>query len=152
MVETETETPEIASEESVVAARITRSSRLKYYIHDGIDACRFQLLGELTETDVAELSGCWRTAKITLGRRKLILDLRALRTLDEAGTKWIKSMAAEGAVYVPLELFQDGVYVPAASSYAAPAQNTGKPSPFRALAGIFRGLRASSEESSTQAQ
>lgn len=155
MVETVIETPETVTEELVAAARrnrITRSSRLKYYIHDGIDACRLQLLGELTVPDVAELSGCWHTAKVTLGRRKLILDLRGLKTLDEAGKIWIMSMAAEGAECVLCELFQNGIYVPAGFSYAAPAENIRKPGPFRALAGIFRGLRASSEESSTQAQ
>lgn len=95
MVETATEKPEIVS-----AARpnpVLRSSSLKYYIHDGIDACRFQLLGELTEMDVPELRGCWRTAKTMLGKRKLILDLRGLKRMDGAGATWVTTMVAEGA-------------------------------------------------------
>jgi hypothetical protein len=52
-------------------------SALKYYIHDGTEAFRFQLIGELREADVKELSGCWETAKSTFGSRKLVLDLRA---------------------------------------------------------------------------
>jgi hypothetical protein len=154
MVETISEISEIATEQSAPAKRpnrITCSSGFKYYIHDGIDACRFQLIGELTGPDVAELSGCWRTAKTTLRQRKLILDLRGLKSLDEAGTKWLRSMAAEGAEYVPRELFQNSVFIPAASN-TAPAENTRKPGRFSLLTAIFRSLRPSSAESSTQVQ
>ena len=134
-----TETPQISSEESATTTRPShsvRSSRFKYYIHDTIDACRFQLIGELTEADVTELQGCWRTAKTTLRDRKLLLDLRGLNRLDDAGTKWLASMSAQGAEYVP------GI---------AP-ENMAKPRRFRKLAAIFRTLRASSSDASTQAQ
>ncbi len=100
MVELISEKADIATEASAPAMqpkRVLSSSRFKYYIHDGIEACRFQLIGELTESEVAELSGCWRTAKTMLGKRKLILDLRGLKTLDEAGSEWVTSMASEGA-------------------------------------------------------
>jgi hypothetical protein len=154
MVETISETSEIAIERLAPVApsnRTSCSSPFKYYIHDGIDAFRFQLVGELTESHVAELSGCWRTAKTTLRERKLILDLRGLKALDEAGAKWVTSMAAEGAEYVPRELFQNGLYVPPASD-AALAENTRKPGRFGILSTIFRILGPSSSESSTQAQ
>jgi hypothetical protein len=154
MVETISETSEIAIERSAPVARSNRttySSPFNYYIHDGIDAFRFQLVGELTEPHVAELSGCWRTAKTTLRKRKLILDLGALKALDEAGTKWVTSMAAEGAEYVPRELFQNGVYVAAASNTAL-AANTRKPGRFGILSTIFRILSPSSSESPTQVQ
>jgi hypothetical protein len=140
MVETITENSQIATEESAPTKRpnpILRPSAFKYYIHDGIDACRFQLIGELTEADIAELQGCWNTAKTTLGQRKLILDLRSLRTLDGAGAKWVTSMAAEGAEYLP---------------GTAPTENTSKPGRFRKLAAIFRSPRVPSADSSTQAQ
>jgi hypothetical protein len=139
MVETIDEKSEITTEESAPTKgpnHILRSSVFKYYIHDGIDACRFQLIGELSEADIAELQGCWRTAKTTLRDRKLILDLRGLRTLDEAGAKWVTSMAAEGAEYLP---------------GTAPAENTAKPGRFRKLAAILRNLGAPSAESPTQA-
>lgn len=154
MVETISEKSEIATGESTAARRPNRvacSLRFKYYIHDGIDTCRFQLIGELTDLGVAELSGCWRTAKTTVGKRKLILDLRGLKALDEAGTKWVTSMAAEGFEYLPREVFHKGVFTPAVSNGAS-AGNTRKPSRFRLLAAMFRCVRASSAESSTQAQ
>lgn len=154
MVETISEQSEILAGKPVPARRldrITRSSDFKYYIHDGVDTCRFQLIGELTEPDVAELSGCWRTAKTTLGKRKLILDLRRLKTLDEAGTKWVTSMAAEGPEYLPCEVFKDGVFIRPAPN-TSPAEHTRRPRRFGILSAMLRILRPSPSESSTQAQ
>lgn len=77
------------------------SSSFKYYIHDGIESCRLQLIGELTEANLPDLSGCWRTARTTLGARSLVLDLQNLSRVDDAGKQWLASMSQEGAVYVP---------------------------------------------------
>jgi hypothetical protein len=77
------------------------ASLLKYYIHDSIDALRFELCGELTEWDVAELNGCWRTARTTLGSRKLILDVRRLTAADEGGRQWLHAMSSQGASFIP---------------------------------------------------
>jgi len=85
---------------------IMAASSFKYYIHDGVEACRLQLIGEFTERDVAELDGCWRTMKSTLGQRKLILDLRAVCGVDEVAKRWLASMAAEGATYLPASFMQ----------------------------------------------
>jgi hypothetical protein len=82
-------------------ATFTGASSFKYYIHDGIDAFRLQLIGELSEVEVSELDGCWRTARITLGRRKLVIDVRTLAKVDEAGKRWLAAMAVEGACFVP---------------------------------------------------
>jgi hypothetical protein len=73
------------------------SSQLKYYIHDGIDACRLQLIGTFSASDVKELEGCWNTARTTLGERKLIVDLAAVDAMDDPGRKWLAVMVAEGA-------------------------------------------------------
>ncbi len=127
-----------------------RSSRFKYYIHDGIDACRFELIGELTEADVQELAGCWRTARTTLSKRKLVLDLRGLKTIDDLGRRWVASMAVEGAVYVPSPHLQ-GLSLGAAvtSLPVEHAQNTG---PLGKLAAKLRTFRPPSPESSTPAR
>lgn len=77
------------------------ASLLKYYIHDSIDALRFELCGELTEWDVAELNGCWHTARTTLGSRKLILDVRRLTAADEGGRLWLHAMSNQGASFIP---------------------------------------------------
>jgi hypothetical protein len=81
-------------------------SALKYYIHDGTEAFRFQLIGELREEDVKELSGCWQTAKSTFGSRKLVLDLCNLRSADDAGKEWLLAMVREGADCVPESYFR----------------------------------------------
>ncbi|MGI9074948.1 MAG: hypothetical protein ACR2JB_27365 [Bryobacteraceae bacterium] len=154
MVATITEKSQIAAEESAPTKRpnqILRSSRFKYYIHDGIDACRFQLIGELTDADIAELQGCWRTAKTTLRDRKLILDLRGLNGLDDAGKNWLAFMETEGAEYVPASVAQDGVSALSALNTAL-AENTPRPRRFKKLAAILRARRVPSVDSSTQAQ
>jgi hypothetical protein len=76
-----------------------RSSRLKYYIHDSADNFRIQLVGELERGDLAELDGCWCTAKSSLGGRKLVLDVRALKAVDEEGRQWLSKMSQHGTLY-----------------------------------------------------
>lgn len=95
------------AEEPRQLGRPLRSSCFRYYIHDGVAACRLQLIGELTETEVAELNGCWRTAKTTLGARRLLLDLHALHSVDEAGKRWLAGMAQEGANCSPEHYLRD---------------------------------------------
>ena len=109
-----TETPaaqadtEKRSEQQRRPAKV-RSAAFKYYIHDGSDSCRLQLIGEFTESEVAELNGCWRTARTTLGKRKLVLDLRGLKAVDDAAKRWIASMAQEGATYIPESFLRDSL-------------------------------------------
>ncbi len=129
---------------------VLRSSRFKYYIHDGIDACRFQLLGELTEADIPELTGCWRTARTTLGERKLVLDLRGLKTIDDVGIRWVTSMAEESAVYVPSPHLPGLSFKPSLTSL--PVEPTRKAGRVGKLAAILRTFRLLSPESSTPAQ
>ncbi len=98
-----------------------RSSSFKYYIHDSIEGYRFQLFGELTEADVSELEGCWRTARTTLGNRKLVIDLRGLKTADDSGKRWLLSMASEGASYLPDSFLRNGLVAqPGAAKIKSP--------------------------------
>ncbi|HEX4808692.1 MAG TPA: hypothetical protein VH325_07175 [Bryobacteraceae bacterium] len=77
-----------------------RTSLLKFYIHDSADHFRIELIGELTEVDVAELAGCWCTAKSSVTGRKLALDVRRLTSVDEAGRQWLSAMVREDASYI----------------------------------------------------
>src|SRR4051812_43696996 len=106
------------------ASRPTPSA-LKYYIHDSTEAFRFQLIGELREMDVKELSGCWETAKSTFGNRKLLLDLRALRSTDESGKEWLLAMVREGAVCDPESFFRANLADQASSSSAVSRKSSG---------------------------
>ena len=77
-------------------------SGLKYYIHDSIEALRLELTGDLRDGDIEELNGCWRTAKTTLGPRKLLLDLRRLLAADDGGRRWLLTMSTqENASFLP---------------------------------------------------
>jgi hypothetical protein len=128
------------------AARV-RSSSFKYYIHDSTDALRLKLIGEFTERDVTELNGCWRTARTTIGKRKLVLDLRGLIVVDEAGKQWLAAMSAEGACYVP----QDYLLTCVAGQHAnAPEIAGAKRNVFRKVAALFGGAKISSAQSSIQ--
>src|SRR5271165_6886475 len=72
-------------------------SALKYYLHDGATCFRIQLLGTLSEADLPELSGCWRTARSSVAGRRLVIDSKKLERLDGAGRLWLDEMIAEGA-------------------------------------------------------
>ena len=134
---------------------LVRPSRFKYYIHDGIDACRLQLIGALTAADLPELEGCWRTVKTTLGKRRLILDLRELITIDEAANEWVSEMVTQGASSLPSSYSQMPVasktLIEADTIDRALQNNTRTPGRLRKLLAILRTLRLSSPESSTQA-
>lgn len=130
---------------SIQSQARARSSCFKYYIHDSTQALRLQLLGQLTSAELSELSGCWRTAKTTLGDRKLVLDVERLETADEASKQWLREMAKEGATYVPDSYLRNGL------SRESIAPQAAKPGVLGKLVAIFRGSRVVAE-SSTQAQ
>lgn len=85
-----------------------RSASFKYYIHDGVDCCRLQLFGELTEAELPDLSGCWDTVKTTIADRRFVLDLIGLRSAGDAAKGWLVRMAAEGAIIQPENYLRDG--------------------------------------------
>jgi len=123
-------------------------SALKYYIHDGTEAFRFQLLGELREADVKELGGCWQTAKSTFGDRKLVLDLRELHSTDQSGKEWLLSMVREGAVCLPESYFRENITDAATAAAAGSQKSSGL---FNKLTSGLRGDREIPAGSPTQA-
>jgi hypothetical protein len=60
-------------------------SNLDFYIHDGCDALRLKILGDLSGPGVASLDQAWRTASTTLRGRLLIIDLVSASHADEYG-------------------------------------------------------------------
>ena len=113
--------------------------QLRYYIHDGIRVCRLQLIGELTENDLFDLDGCWGTVKTTLGSRDFVLDLHALRSVDEAGKQWLAGMAQEGAVCSPEGYLRDLVAGKHTAGTNADSAVVSKPGLFQRIIGFFRG-------------
>jgi hypothetical protein len=133
-----------AQQKSARESKVPARSLLKYYIHDAVDSCRLQLIGQLSEAEVPELTGCWSTAKTTLGTRKLLVDLRELKAVDDSGKQWIISMANEGAALLP-ETFLRNELAGHSAADAEPANL----SCFARLIGFLRGSRSLP---STQAQ
>lgn len=119
-------------------AAAVRSSLFKYYIHDTAEALRLELLGELTELDLSDLNGCWRTAKTTLATRSLVLDLRGLKMIDDAGKQWLAGMVDEGATYLPETYLRNGLAGQNLSSNQ-PKASTVKLGLFGRLFSLFRG-------------
>jgi hypothetical protein len=137
----------VAPAQSSVAptASRVRASSFKYYIHDSIGVLRLKPIGELVQADIAELNGCWRTAKTTLGKRKLVLDLESLRTVDEAGKQWLASMSAEGAYYVPENYLVTCIAAQHAAQSEVPAVPA-KQGVWKKLIALLRGERVSARQ------
>jgi hypothetical protein len=112
-----------------------RSAYFKYYIHDAVECCRLQLIGELRETDLPDLTGCWNTVKTTIANRKFVLDLQGLRGTDDAAKQWIIRMAAEGAALRPENFLNNG-------SAAEASRTRARTSFLSKLLSLFRGSPA----------
>jgi hypothetical protein len=72
-------------------------STLKTYLHDGASSFRIELIGELKESDLGELAGCWQTAKSSVEGRAVVVDVTSLKAADEDAMRWILAMLSEGA-------------------------------------------------------
>jgi hypothetical protein len=116
-----------------------QASSFKYYIHDSVNTCRLQLLGELHENNLTELNGCWQTIKTTLRTRQLVLDLRRLDGTDAASSRWLMGMASEGATYWPASYFS-GVQPPNEPN------EKGKPNPFTRVLDLLRSACAANAD------
>jgi hypothetical protein len=72
---------------------------MRYYMHDGPSAFRFELAGDLDANDAARLEQDWRTASSTLGNRTLILDVSFVTGMDEAARSLLRSWHGSGAEF-----------------------------------------------------
>jgi hypothetical protein len=107
-----TETSKTPQAQNSGSRNPVRSACFKYYIHDGVDSCRLQLIGEFTETEVPNLDGCWNCVKTTINGRKFVLDLEGLDSTEDAAKAWIIRMTAEGAIIRPENFLLDGPVTP----------------------------------------
>jgi hypothetical protein len=111
----------------------------KYYIHDTAEGYRLQLSGNFTDHQVSELNSCWLTARNTLRNRKLILDLREVKHVDERGKQWLAGMGLEGASYVPESFLRDAM---AGDSAARASKTTARFNVFDRLLSALRSCNA----------
>jgi hypothetical protein len=72
---------------------------MRYYMHEGPAAFRFELAGDLDAVDAATLEHDWQTASPTMRNRTLIIDLSFVTGIDEAARSLFRSWYAEGAEF-----------------------------------------------------
>jgi len=73
---------------------------MRYYMHDGPAAFRFELAGDIDGNDAARLEQDWHTASSTMGDRELILDLSFVTRIDEAARRLFRRWHEKGAEFV----------------------------------------------------
>lgn len=73
---------------------------LVYYMHDGAEAFRFQLAGDLSQHSTRDLEQARQTASSMLQERRLIVDLTDLTSIDVDGSQLLQQWHARGAELV----------------------------------------------------
>ena len=82
------------------AESFVKTDLLRYYMHDGPAAFRFELAGDLTAEGVCRLQQDWRTASSALGDRRLIVDMTFVSSVDVAARALINRWHREGALLI----------------------------------------------------
>ena len=77
-----------------------RSGGLRYYMHDGPDAFRFELTGRLSKDAARDLEQAWRTAESTIGKRLVIIDLSGLTGIDRHGHELLDRWARRCRLFI----------------------------------------------------
>jgi hypothetical protein len=72
---------------------------MRYYIHEGPAAFRFELAGDLDAAGAATLEQDWQTASPVMGNRTLIIDLSYVTGIDEVARSLFRRWYAEGAEF-----------------------------------------------------
>jgi hypothetical protein len=70
---------------------------LRYYMHDGPSAFRFELAGALTDEAARRLDQDWQTASSVIGDRALIIDMTFVTSAETDGRSLFARWHAAGA-------------------------------------------------------
>lgn len=81
---------------------LTRAGKLmlRYYMHDGPSAFRFELFGTLDSAEAREIEQAWRTASSVFRRRVLVIDFSSLNDLDDEGRELLAMWRDSGARFI----------------------------------------------------
>ncbi|MGD1095675.1 MAG: hypothetical protein ABSB35_27240 [Bryobacteraceae bacterium] len=82
-----------------MAAQLRVPMLMRYYMHDGPAAFRFELAGDLDANDATRLEQDWRTASSSVGTRTLIIDISFVTAMDEAVQSLFRRWYAGGAKF-----------------------------------------------------
>jgi len=77
-----------------------KNQALRYYMHDGPTAFRFELAGHLDSESAPRLDQDWRTASSAAGDRRLIVDMTFVTGVDEQGRTLLRRWYQEGARFI----------------------------------------------------
>jgi hypothetical protein len=77
-----------------------KKATLRYYMHDGPSAFRFELAGDLTNEAARRLDQDWRTASSVTGGRALIVDMTFVTSAEKDGRALLARWHAAGAQIV----------------------------------------------------
>jgi hypothetical protein len=72
---------------------------MRYYIHAGPAAFRFELAGDLDADDAVRLEQEWRGVSLTIGNRTLVVDMSFVTGIDEAARSLFRRWYARGAEF-----------------------------------------------------
>jgi len=72
---------------------------MRYYMHEGPAAFRFELAGDLDAADAATLEHDWQGAARIMRNRTLIIDLNFVTGIDEAVRSLFRRWHAGGAEF-----------------------------------------------------
>ncbi len=106
-------------------------------LHDTPGAFRLQLSGELARGSVAEVALCWQTGSSTLGRRRLVIDLSGVVSIDSAGRDLLVHMNRAGAEFIATSPEMRELVLEITGRPPEPALKTGRR--FPSLKRIFAG-------------
>jgi ABC-type transporter Mla MlaB component len=77
-----------------------KNRALQYYMHDGPDAFRFELAGDLNQEGARRLAQAWRTASSMFPDGRLIVDMTFVTSVDEQGSALILQWHRDGVAFV----------------------------------------------------
>ena len=81
-----------------------KNQTLRYYMHDGPSAFRFELAGDLNDEGARRLNQDWHTASSVTSGRQLIVDITFVTALDHAGRALLSRWHNEGAKLIAKSL------------------------------------------------
>jgi hypothetical protein len=99
-----------------------KNQALRYYMHDGSSAFRFELAGDLSSDGARRLEHDWLTASSVIGHRTLIVDITFVTSAGEEGRALLARWHADGAQLIAKSnAGSDQTWLPFRTSFAAPA-------------------------------
>ncbi len=123
------------------------NEQLQYYLHDDLDAFRFELAGSLSGEGVKSLYHAWRTARSIIGNREMIVDITFVAAADEPGRELLRLWHSNGASIVARSQESNALAADILHEAIPERVPSRKPSWLRRVAAACAGLLAQADTS-----